>query len=130
MRTIISVIILFSLNSIANTANTEATLFESRGLMNGKCYRENAKYECTPDCKKCTLHLFPGIKAQLSMPAAEMESFCKHNKTDTGLTTFKVSTQKEETAATVLGFIQVKNDLSETWSVQSDLKSFPVPCPK
>jgi hypothetical protein len=127
MRTIISYVILFSINSFAAT---EPTLFESRGLMNGKCYRENAKYECAPDCKKCTLHVFPGIKAQLSMPASDLESFCKHHKTDTGLTTFKVNTVKEETSASVLGFIQVRKDLSETWAVQSDLKSFPVPCPK
>lgn len=120
------IVLLFSIGLTA----AENTIYSERGLQNQKCYRENSKYECSADCKKCTLHLFPNIKAQLSISANDLQDFCKYNKTDTGLTSFKFYTEKEQAKVSVYGFIQVKKELSETWTMQSNLKLNPVACPK
>ena len=125
MRTIISVIIFLSLNCLA----IENDILFDRGLRPGKCYRENVKYECNQSCKKCTVHLFPDIKGQLSLTASDLEDFCKQNKSDTGLASFKVLNKKDQISLSVFGFIQVKKELSEVWTGQSNLKLSPVSCP-
>ncbi len=125
MRTIISLIVLMSVTCLA----AEDDIFYSRGLRHGKCYRENVKYDCDQACKKCTVHLFPDIRAQLSFAASDLEDFCKQNKSDTGLATFKVLKKKDQISLSVYGFIQVKKELSEVWTGQSNLKLSPVSCP-
>lgn len=127
MRTIFPFVVSFFCFSVFADENT---IFSARGLQNQKCYRENTQYECSQDCKKCTLHLFPNIKAQLSISANDLQDFCKYNKTDTGLTTFKFFTEKEQAKVSVYGFIQIKKELSDTWAGQSNLKLNPVACPK
>ena len=127
MRRIFYFVILFS---SLHLCAADETIFSSRGLVQNKCYRENTKYECSSDCKKCTLHLFPGIKAQLSIEAKDLEDFCKHNNADTGLTSFKFFTEKDKEHVSVYGFIKVKKELSETWAGQSNLRLNPIPCPK
>lgn len=126
MRTIFPIIIFLSLSTLAQ----ENSIFQERGLIHNKCYRENAKYECSQNCKDCTLHLFAGIKAQLSMQAVELEDFCKHKKSDTGLTTFKFRSIKDQNTAVVIGFMQVKKEISEIWTNNTALKVSPVECPK
>jgi hypothetical protein len=120
------IIFLFSISAFA----IEDDIYTSRGLKNNNCYRENSKYECSQDCKKCTLHIFPDIKAQISISANDLKDYCKYNKTDTGLTSFKFYTEKQQAKVKVYGFIKVKKELSESWAGQSNLKLNPITCPK
>lgn len=68
---------------------SDPEFYESRGLINGQCYQQNAIRRCKKFGKSCTLELFTGSRAVLLIPIKGHTILPKNNSSSTDFGNFK-----------------------------------------